>query len=256
LNANGFACLLAVAVSLAAAAPIGAAQQQYGSRAMGEGMHGKDVKTLQQYLTRAGFRASADGHFGPATVSAVRGWERSAERPANGRVSRREAGMIRDASEDAGSEPQRAEPAPAEPHGAAPSERAQVGPDGLAIAPASAPPEVKQVIEAGNEIAKKPYKYGGGHGRWKDSGYDCSGSVSYALHGAGLVRRPLDSTGFMSWGSRGKGEWITVYAHGGHAYMVVAGLRFDTSGLEQRGSRWTEARRSRAGYAVRHPNGF
>ena len=80
--------------------------------------------------------------------------------------------------------------------------------------------------------------------------------MSYALHGAGFVSRPLDSSGFMSWGSPGRGEWITVYAHGGHAYLVVAGLRFDTSGRKERGTRWTDEQRSPRGYTVRHPAGF
>jgi cell wall-associated NlpC family hydrolase len=112
------------------------------------------------------------------------------------------------------------------------------------------------VIAAGNEIAKKPYRYGGGHGQWNDSGYDCSGSVSYALHGAGLVGRPRDSGEFMDWRFAGRGDWITVYAHGGHVYMMVAGLRFDTSGLDDDGTRWHDTRASRSGYAVRHPRGL
>jgi cell wall-associated NlpC family hydrolase len=124
------------------------------------------------------------------------------------------------------------------------------------VAPADAPEEVKAIIEAGNKIATKPYRYGGGHGRWRDSGYDCSGSVSYALHGADLLDTPLDSTGFMSWGERGKGDWVTIYANAGHAYMTVAGLRFDTSSSKRSGSRWTETTRSSRGYRVRHPEGL
>ena len=117
-------------------------------------------------------------------------------------------------------------------------------------------PVVKEIIAAGNEIYDKPYKYGGGHGRWRDTGYDCSGSMSYALHGAGLLDTALDSTGFMSWGERGKGQWVTTYANSGHSYMVVAGLRFDTSGLDQDGSRWHTTMRSSTGYTVRHPSGL
>ena len=85
---------------------------------------------------------------------------------------------------------------------------------------------------------RKPYKYGGGHGRWNDSGYDCSGSVSYALHGAGLLGSALTSGGFMSWGAPGKGRWVTIYANPGHVYMVVNGRRFDTTGRDESGSRW------------------
>jgi hypothetical protein len=127
---------------------------------------------------------------------------------------------------------------------------------GFAVAPSWAPREVKQVIAAGNEIAKKPYRYGGGHASWKDSGYDCSGSISYALRGAKLVRRAMSSGEYVGWGRRGKGKWITVYAHGGHAYMVVAGLRFDTSGLDADGSRWHRSKRSTSGYSIRYPKGL
>src|SRR5437588_5920389 len=99
---------------------------------------------------------------------------------------------------------------------------------GKAIAPSNAPPAVKAIIAAGNKIVTKPYRYGGGHGKWNDSAYDCSGSVSYALHGAHLLDSPEDSSGLMGWGKGGTGKWITVYANGGHAFLVVAGLRFDT----------------------------
>jgi len=110
------------------------------------------------------------------------------------------------------------------------------------------------VIEAANKIRTKPYIWGGGHGRWWDKGYDCSGSVSYALHGGGLIDTQLDSTSFESWGSNGNGRWITIYANSGHAFMVVAGLRFDTSGASP--SRWQSDLRSGSGYVVRHPSGF
>jgi hypothetical protein len=111
---------------------------------------------------------------------------------------------------------------------------------GKAIPPSNAPRRVVQVIRAANHIRKKPYKYGGGHGRWRDRGYDCSGSVSYALHGGRLLRRPLDSGGFMHWARRGKGRWITVFSNPGHAFMVVAGLRFDTSMVRGSGPGWSK----------------
>ena len=113
-----------------------------------------------------------------------------------------------------------------------------------------------RVIAAANRIASHPYKWGGGHGRWQDSGYDCSGSVSYALHGGGLLRRPLDSSGFMRYGAPGKGKHITIYANPGHVFMVINGRRFDTSGRERTGSRWQPDMRSTAGYTVRHPVGL
>jgi cell wall-associated NlpC family hydrolase len=134
--------------------------------------------------------------------------------------------------------------------------RAEVLPDGMAQAPDDAPDIVKRVILAGNEIAKFPYKWGGGHGAWRDNGYDCSGSVSFALAGAGFLHRPLTSGGFMTWGRAGRGKWITIYASPGHVFMFVAGLRFDTSGRGRAGTRWQEGGRMANGFVVRHPAGF
>jgi hypothetical protein len=138
--------------------------------------------------------------------------------------------------------------------------------NGYAIPPKSAPAKVKAAIEAANEIVNKPYKYGGGHASVNDKGYDCSGTVSYALIGAGLLKSPLDSSSFMKWGEKGKGKWISVYAHGGHAYVVIAGLRLDTGSRDPNGRkygqapgtgpRWNKASRSDSGYRVRHPLGF
>jgi hypothetical protein len=115
---------------------------------------------------------------------------------------------------------------------------------------------VRQIIEAGNEIATKPYKYGGGHARWNDTGYDCSGSVSYVLHAAGLLETALPSGGFERWGEPGRGTWITVRANAGHAYLIVAGLRFDTSARKRTGNRWSEQMRSARGFRGRHPEGL
>ena len=138
-------------------------------------------------------------------------------------------------------EAEAAEPAvEEEPVIEAPVEEAYLDDDGLAVAPASAPEDVKAIIAAGNKIASTPYKYGGGHGRWRDSGYDCSGSVSYVLHAAGQLDTPLDSSGFMRWGERGVGQWVTIRSNPGHAYLIVAGLRFDTSARRVTGNRWSE----------------
>ena len=111
-------------------------------------------------------------------------------------------------------------------------------------------------IAAGDRIAHLPYLYGGGHGSFTSSGYDCSGSVSYLLHAAGALAAPLDSGQLESWGSPGPGRWITVYANGGHTFAVVNGRRYDTSGLSADGSRWHHGIRSRSGYVVRHPAGL
>jgi cell wall-associated NlpC family hydrolase len=133
---------------------------------------------------------------------------------------------------------------------------ARVLPDGTAVAPASAPEVVQRVILAGNQIAEFPYKWGGGHGAWRDDGYDCSGSVSFALAGAGLLTRPLTSGGFLGYGAPGPGRWITIYTNPGHIFMVVAGLRFDTSGRGRAGTRWQPAPRSTSGFVVRHVPGL
>lgn len=118
------------------------------------------------------------------------------------------------------------------------------------------PLRVRRVIAAANRIARKPYRYGGGHGRWNDTGYDCSGSVSYALHGGGLLSTPLDSRSLMSYGASGPGRWITVYAHPSHTYMVINGRRYDTTGRAENGTRWQPSMRSAANYTVRHPPGL
>ena len=133
---------------------------------------------------------------------------------------------------------------------------------GLATVPPGAPSAVAAIISAGNQVARAPYRYGGGHGGvkgdevWVDSAYDCSGSVSFALASAGLVDRQLDSTSFQSWGKPGRGKWVTVYANAGHAFMVVAGLRFDTVERSRTGTRWGAAPSRIGGFVARHPQGL
>ena len=227
-------------------APAAAAKRVFGKRPLHQGMHGRDVRVLQDYLTRAGFRTAVDGQFGRGTARRVRAWETQEQRKVDGKVSRPDAKALRVTVE---SSSRKALAVPT-------TGKAVVGPDGLAVAPTDAPPLVQAIIEAGNRIAKKPYKYGGGHGKWEDTGYDCSGSMSYAFHGAGMLDEALDSTGFESWGEAGKGTWVTIYAKSSHAFMVVAGLRFDTSGRANQGTRWQADMRSSAGYVVRHPEGL
>ncbi len=134
--------------------------------------------------------------------------------------------------------------------------KGRVLPDGRAVAPRDAPQIVRDVIRAGNVIAKTPYLWGGGHGSWSASGYDCSGSVSFALAGAGLLDSPLTSGLLAQWGAAGPGRWITIYANGGHVFMVVAGLRFDTGAISGTGTRWQATGRSTAGFVARHPEGL
>jgi Putative peptidoglycan binding domain len=245
--------LAALGLALPATAPAGP-RYTFGDRPLAEGSRGRDVRVLQDFLTRVGLPTDIDGQYGPITARRVRSWERrSAVRPIDGRVSRRDARRLRRQVENGETVVQ---PEPTDP-AAAPGEDAVLGADGRAIAPASAPAEVRAAIDAANRIVGKPYRYGGGHARWNDTGYDCSGAMSYALHGAGLLDAPLTSGQFMSYGEAGRGQWITVYAHGGHGYLVIAGLRFDT-GYNNAGSgpRWSDQMRPPDGYAVRHPAGL
>jgi hypothetical protein len=152
----------------------------------------------------------------------------------------------------------------------APGAVATLLPDGSAAAPADAPEAVKEAIWAANRLQDMPYKYGGGHAKVEDNGYDCSGTVSYALIHAGLLESPLPSGPFTRWGEKGKGDWITVYAHSGHAYAVIAGLRLDTSAYAtrtaankkvarsafERGPRWRPTPRPSRGFRARHPVGL
>jgi peptidoglycan hydrolase-like protein with peptidoglycan-binding domain len=233
----------------------------YGSRArsshlgdripLRRGMSGHDVKVLQDFLRRDHVTTSVDGQFGTGTMRSVRRWERSSQRTVDGVVDAGDIAELRQEVEG-GDDPTVA----TQPTQLAPGDRATIDSNGLAMAPASAPQAVKDIIAAGNNIAHKPYRYGGGHGRWNDTGYDCSGSVSYALHGAGLLNTQLTSGEFETWGAAGAGQWVTIYANGGHVYMYVAGLRFDTSGLSSDGTRWHTSTRSSSGYVVRHPDGL
>jgi hypothetical protein len=250
----GFRCRTLVA-GLATAGLLlpASASADFGDRPLRQGSRGHDVRVLQDFLSRVGLKTTVDGMFGPRTYRRVRSWERRSEVRVNGRVSRPDARVLRSQVEQGILVHQPTVETVSAPAG----ENATLGADGLAIAPASAPQQVKDAIAAANRIVGKPYRYGGGHGRWEDSGYDCSGAMSYALHGAGLLNRALTSGDFMRWGSAGKGSWITIYAHSGHGFLVIAGLRFDT-GYNNAGSgpRWSTKMRPTDGYTVRHPDGL
>lgn len=129
--------------------------------------------------------------------------------------------------------------------------------DGVAYAPRKAPAAVKRAIAAGNRLQGKPYKWGGGHARHHDSGYDCSGSVSYVLREAGLLKGSMPSSGYFNYGKKGAGKWITIYVRKGHVFMTVAGLRLDTGGPSHRtGPRWRVETRQGRGHVMRHPPGL
>ena len=246
---------LAALLAVAAVAPASADAAAYGSRTLSIGSHGRDVKRLQNYLASAGHRVSRDGEFGPRTLRALRATERELELRADGVATRHEQRRIRVAVRVAGTGGAAFSPPPP-PEQVVAGEDGEVTGDGFAVPPRSAPKIVKDVIASGNAIAKTPYKWGGGHPRWDDSGYDCSGSVSFALHGAGLLDSPLVSGDFAGWGDRGGGSWISIYANAEHVYMVVAGMRFDTSARSRGGSRWTMEPRPSDGFSVTHPPGL
>lgn len=162
-------------------------------------------------------------------------------------------GNLPDLSVDPASSSSGQQPAPVS------GQTAVLGADGQAAAPAGAPQVVKDVIAAANEIADMPYLWGGGHGSFDSPGYDCSGALSYALRGGGLISSPLDSTGLTTWGEPGEGNWITMYGNSGHAYGVIAGLRFDTSGTGGSGPRWsttTTSFQDPSAFIARHPSGL
>jgi hypothetical protein len=152
-------------------------------------------------------------------------------------------------------------PAAAAAPAPAPTAGAALAAPGVAVAPAGAPAAVRGAIRAGNALQALPYRYGGGHDTFADTAYDCSGAVSYALHGGRLLGAPMDSTELESWGAPGPGQWITVYANTDHAFVVIAGLRLDTSaaddpGGDPNGPRWRPAIRDTADFVIRHPSGL
>jgi Putative peptidoglycan binding domain len=196
-----------------------------GARRSGTGSGG-DVRALQRAIG-----VPPDGVFGPGTEAALKRWQEA-------------HGLVPDGI---------AGPNTREKLGLGPGPLLKPrGSDGAGAAPTA----LAGVISAAGEIASKPYRWGGGHRSFRDSAYDCSGSVSYALHGGGLLRQPIDSTGFMSYGAPGPGEHVTIYANRSHVYMVVDGRRFDTTALRKFGSRWTTRQRSPSRFVVRHPPGL
>jgi len=262
-------------------------------------MRGSDVRTLQRDLTVTGFTTRVTGVFNQSTENHVIDFQRRYHLSVDGIVGPQTAGALRTQvarAEAAKRAPRRttssstastatADPAttssttttsqtspPATggttttggssatpPPNDAPVEKATLNSEGLAVAPADAPEVIREVIAAANRIAFKPYVYGGGHASFNSSGYDCSGSVSYALHGGGLLSSPEDSSEFESYGDAGAGRWITIWTNAGHAYMNIAGLWFDTAAQSSANGndRWSRTRISpSSGFMVRHPAGW
>jgi cell wall-associated NlpC family hydrolase len=225
-----------------------------GHRTLRIGMHGADVRALQRALTAAGYRTTADGQFGPRTRRDLQRWQRANGRratgvltPAQARALRRSIAMTTTATSGTG-------------------QTATIGSDGELVLPAGAPTAVQQIVAAANRIIDTSYAYGGGHGSFNSRAYDCSGAVSYALHGAGLLSSPEDSTSLESFGRPGAGDWVTVYADSSHAFLVVAGRAFDTANFggpnipSGSGPRWrsdpTGNLADGGHYIVRHPAGL
>jgi peptidoglycan hydrolase-like protein with peptidoglycan-binding domain len=210
------------------------------------GASGHWVTVLQEDLAFAGYSTPIDGQFGANTKRSVNSFKRAHKLWPNGVFQAMAWTRLVNAVKAA----EASVPA---------GERARLNPDGLVTAPAGAPQVVKQVIAAANQIATLPYCYGGGHGSWKSSCYDCSGSVGYALHGGGLLSVTEDSGEMESYGAAGPGKWITLYMNAGHVYAKIAGLWFDTAAQSSSNGndRWSKTRISPAsGFMVRHPIGY
>jgi peptidoglycan hydrolase-like protein with peptidoglycan-binding domain len=222
-----------------------------GNRVLRPGMHGHDVRVLQGYLTLVGYRTAVDGQYGPTTKTNMIKFQKAQNLNANAIVTYDDTLILRQ------------QVALALAGGSV--SKATINSDGTANIPSGAPAAVVKMIEAGNQIIHKPYIYAGGHASWNARGYDCSGAVSYVLHGAGMLSSPEDSGELESYGGAGPGRWVTVYADSGHTWIVIAGLAFDTAHYGPTtpggtGPRWltnpTGNLADGGHYVVRHPSGL
>jgi peptidoglycan hydrolase-like protein with peptidoglycan-binding domain len=228
--------------------------QHLGERTLHQGMQGHDVRVLQAYLTLAGFPTSVDGDFGAGTKANVISFEQANGLAPTGVVDFAQSQVLRQVVAKAMT-------------ATGPVSKATLNSDGTVTPPAGAPQAVVDAINAANSIIDKPYAVGGGHGKWNDSAYDCSGAVSFALHGANLLSAPEDSTQLETYGSAGPGQWMTIYADASHTFIVIAGLAFDTAHYGPTtpggtGPRWltpanvTANLQDGGDYIVRHPSGL
>jgi peptidoglycan hydrolase-like protein with peptidoglycan-binding domain len=226
---------------------------QLGRRLLRPGLHGNDVTILQGYLTIAGFPTSVDGAFGPQTAASVAAFKRAhSMTPANDVAGKGFDEALRAAISATESD--------------AATTKAVINPDGTATLPAGAPPAVQAMVSSADSILNTSYCVGGGHGTWKSSCYDCSGSVSFVLHGAGLLSSSEDSSGLESYGAPGPGKWVTIYTDPSHAFIVIAGIAFDTADYggpnipAGTGPRWRSNPLGNladgGNYVVRHPPGL
>jgi peptidoglycan hydrolase-like protein with peptidoglycan-binding domain len=234
-----------------------------GQRTLEQGMAGADVKLLQKDLSTTGYPTRVDGRFGAATKRSVVYFQRDNDLSSNGAVTYADARYLRQmvALVAVNARFKGFGPAYYDAPGVA-----TIAPNGTATAPYGAPVQVEQMIAAANEIIHTPYVWGGGHGSWNSYGYDCSGAVSYALHGANLLSSPEDSTGLESYGDPGPGRWVTIYADASHTFIDIAGRAFDTADFggpnipAGTGPRWrsdpTGNLADGGDFVVRHPAGL
>jgi peptidoglycan hydrolase-like protein with peptidoglycan-binding domain len=226
---------------------------QLGQRLLRQGLQGSDVTILQGYLTIAGFPTSVDGNFGPMTASSVAAFKQAHNMvPANGVAGPAFVSALRTAINAYTAD--------------VPTGTARINPDGTGTAPTNAPPAVQAMVTAANQIIDTSYCVGGGHGHWRSSCYDCSGTVSYVLHAAGLLSASEDSSGLESYGAAGPGRWVTIYSDPSHAFIVIAGRAFDTANYggpnipSGTGPRWRHNPLGNladgGNYVVRHPPGL
>lgn len=211
---------------------------------LSQGSKGKWVTTLQSDLTFVGYPTTVDGQFGSSTTQSVNQFKTAHGFTADGVMGSQAWAVLLQAVQQIESQP---------------TAKARLNPDGSVTAPASAPQIIQKMIAAANQIDTKPYCYAGGHGKWQDSCYDCSGSVSYVLHAAGMLSVSEDSTQLESFGSRGLGRWVTIWANAGHTYMEIAGLFFDTAAQSSNSlnDRWSKQNvENNSAFVVRHPTGL
>ncbi len=226
---------------------------QLGRRLLRQGLHGADVTILQGYLTIAGFPTSVDANFGPQTAASVAAFKQAHSiTPPNGVAGPSFVTALRTAISAYTSD--------------VPTDAATINPDGTATAPADAPAAVQSMISAANSIIDTSYCVGGGHGKWQSSCYDCSGAVSFALHGAGLLSSSEDSSDLENYGQAGPGQWVSIYSDPSHAFIVIAGIAFDTANYggpnipAGTGPRWRSNPLGNLAdgghYVIRHPPGL
>ena len=239
------------------------ARSRLGHRVLRMGMHGPAVRQMQRALTIAGYHTAADGRFGPATRASVVSFQRATGLRANGVLSRSDGRML---LSDARTAPRKTPTATTTTSATTADGAATIASNGELQLPAGAPAAVQKIVAAANSIIDTSYEWGGGHASFQSNGYDCSGSVSFALHGGGLLSSPEDSTGLESYGQPGKGTWVTVYSDPSHAFLVVDGRAFDTANYggpnipSGSGPRWrldpTGNFQDGGDYVARHPAGL